>query len=141
MNQLTKFAERNARVLITMAAFVLIFGERTELKPNRIKQATRASRVAGRSATNANAVFALGLQVEQRIERGHAVNLCAWDARSFGDVLQALDRQIFLRLVLLNPLQNREQHARLTRIFRNELIEKLPIFVGQRGAVSGFIHG
>ena len=87
----------------------LAFVRQPQLQPQPLQQVARAARVAGRAAADADGVLALRLQVEQRVERHHAVDLRQRNFGLLGDVFQNFGRKIFVRMVFLDRFQDAEK--------------------------------
>ena len=73
--------------------------------------------IAGRTHAHADGVLPFRLQVELRVERGHAVDVADRNIHFLGDVLLHILRQIAKDV--LRPLHNRHQRAR----FVSELVD------------------
>ena len=80
--------------------------------------------MAGRSAADADGVVALRLEIEQRVERGDAVNARQRNVQLAGDVSQRFRRKIFVRIVLLYRFQDAEQFARTASVSGDDLVDE-----------------
>ena len=100
-----------------VGAVLALFGQ-AEFQAEALQQVARAARVAGRAAADADGVFALRLQVEERVEGDHAVDLRERDIGFFGDVFQDFGGKIFVRMMFLDAFQDAEQRAGQCRYAR-----------------------
>ena len=90
---------------------VLALLRQPQFQAQALQQVARSARVAGGAAADADGVIALRLQVEQRVEGDHAVDLRQRDIGFLGDVFQDLRRKVFVRMMFLDALQDAEQRA------------------------------
>jgi len=82
-----------------------LFGE-PQFMAQALQQAARSARMAGRAPADADAVFALRFQVEQREESDHAVYLRQGDIGLFGYVFEDFGGKIFMRMMFLDGFQD-----------------------------------
>jgi hypothetical protein len=69
-----------------------------EIEAELIEQVAGAAGVAGGSAANADHVVALGFQIEERIERGRAIDSCGRNAGFVRDVAQRVHGEELVRV-------------------------------------------
>ena len=103
---------------------VLALLRQAQLQAQPLQQVARAARVAGGAAADADGVVALRLQVEQRVERDHAVDLRQRNVGLLGDVFQDFGGKIFVRMMFLDALQDAEQRSGRAGVCSNHTIRK-----------------
>ena len=111
---------------------VLAFLGQAQFQAQALQQVARAARVAGGAAADADGVVALRLQVEQRVEGDHAIDLGQRDIGLFGDVLQDFRRQVFIRMMFLDALQDSEERSGAAGMGGDGAVGKAFLFDGKR---------
>src|SRR5664280_680336 len=104
-----------------------------QLEPEPLQKVARAARVTRRAAADADGVVALRLQVEEREESDHAIDLRQRNIRLLGNVLQDSGRKVFMWMMFLNSLQDSEQRSGSSRMREDGAIREVFFLGRQRG--------
>ena len=94
-------------------------------------EVTRSPGVAGGTTAHRDDVATLRRQIEQRVKCNDTVDSGQRDFRLGGDVFDRFARQIFLRIVVLDLLQNGQQTARPADVPGEHLVDELTIEGGR----------
>ena len=98
-----------------------------ELELHALEQRPGAARVAGGAAADGHGVRPLRLEVEERVERRHAVDLRLGSARARRDVLEHLHRQVLVAVLLLQLLEDAEQRAGSAGLLADDPVDQVPV--------------
>jgi hypothetical protein len=95
-----------------------------EFEAEALEEIAGPAGVAGGAPADADGVFALRFEIEEGVERGHAVYLGQGDVCPFRDVFEGLGRKVFMRVPLLQLLEDAEEGARAAGVFGNGAVGK-----------------
>ena len=123
---------RSGVVTQSLSAPLLAFVRQPQFQAQALQQVARAARVAGGAAADADGVLALRLQVEQRVEGDHAVDLRQGNIGLLGDVFQDFGGKVFVRMMFLQALQDSEQFSGLAGMRGDGAVRETLLFERER---------
>jgi hypothetical protein len=84
------------------------------------------------AAADTDGVFTLGLEIEESVKSGNAVDACQGRLRPLGYIVQRLKRQIFVGMVILHGLQNSKQGTGAADPDADDLVDERAFPAAQR---------
>ena len=113
-----------------------------ELELQPLEEGARAAGVARGAAADGDRVRALGLEVEEGVEGGDAVDARLRDAGASGHVLERLHGEVLVPVVLLQLLEDAQERAGAAALLRDDAVEEvLVLYPRQRRRQAGGHRG